>query len=69
MESFARLRLESRLEALCEKGCRQVCRDIALLEGGGNLPETRDLSTAEKHWLLAELRQIMAVYQGRCTLD
>jgi hypothetical protein len=62
-------RLEARLEALCEKGCRLVWGDIAALERGEALPETRDLTPAEVRWLLAELKQVMAVYGARCSAD
>jgi hypothetical protein len=58
--------LEARLETLCQKGCRQVWGDIAALEHGGALPETRDLTPGEVRWLLAELKQVMAVYGDRC---
>ena len=59
--------LEARLEALCQKGCRQVWGDIAALERGDPLPETRDLTLGEVRWLLAELKQVMAVYGARCS--
>jgi hypothetical protein len=58
--------IEARLEALCQKGCRQVWGDIAALERGDPLPETRDLTPGEMRWLLAELKQVMAVYGDRC---
>lgn len=59
--------LEARLEAMCQKGCRLVWGDIAALERGDPLPETHDLTPAEVHWLLAELKQVMSVYGARCT--
>lgn len=61
--------LEARLETLCEKGCRHVWGDIAVLERGESLPETRDLTPPEVRWLLAELKQVMAVYGARCSAD
>jgi hypothetical protein len=67
VESFEKLRLEARLESLCEKGCRHVWRDIEALERGDELTETKGLSPAERRWLLAELKQIMAVYGDRCS--
>jgi hypothetical protein len=67
VQSFEKLRLEARLESLCEKGCRHVWRDIEALERGDVLIETQDLSPAERRWLLAELKQIMAVYGDRCS--
>ena len=68
VESFEKFRLEARLESLCEKGCRQVWRDIQILERGDDLKEIQDLSAAERRWLLTELKQIMAVYGGRCSV-
>lgn len=67
MHSFDKLRLEARLETLCEKGCREVWRDIDVLERGDALSETRDLTEEERRWLLAELKQIMSVYRDRCS--
>jgi hypothetical protein len=61
--------VEARLESLCEKGCRRVWGDIAALERGESLPETRDLTPPEVRWLLAELKQVMAVYGARCSAD
>jgi hypothetical protein len=46
-----------------------VWQDIAALERGEDLQETRDLSAAERNWLLAELKQIMSVYDGRCAVE
>jgi hypothetical protein len=66
---FDRYRLESRLEALCEKGCRRVWQDIDALERGEDLPETRGLSAEERRLLLQELKQVMAVYAGRCSVS
>lgn len=60
--------LEARLETLCAKGCRQVRRDILALEAGAELPETQGLTSDERAWLLAELKQIMAVYGDSCRL-
>lgn len=69
MDTFEKYRLESRLEALCEKGCRRVWQDIDALERGEDLPETRGLSVAECRALLRELKQVMAVYANRCSAD
>jgi hypothetical protein len=69
VESFEKVRLEARLESLCEKGCRYVWKDIDALERGEELKETRDLSPAERRWLLAELKLIMSVYSERCSVD
>jgi hypothetical protein len=57
------------VETLCHKGCRQVWRKIEALEQGRDLPETQDLTPEERAEVLAELKDIMAVYGGRCSLD
>jgi hypothetical protein len=59
-------RVEARVEAVCQKGCRQVRLDIATLERGGEIPEASGLAPDERRRLLAELRQIMAVYGNAC---
>jgi hypothetical protein len=69
VESYEKLRLEARLESLCEKGCRHVWHDIDALERGQELKETKGLNDTERRWLLAELKQIMAVYGDRCSTD
>jgi len=61
--------LEARLEMLCQKGCQRVWHDIEALEAGQDLPETRGLDPDQCRWLLAELKQIMAVYSDRCSVD
>lgn len=69
VQSAEKYRLEARLEAVCEKGCRHVWHDIDALERGEDLRETKDLTDEERRWLLAELKQIMAVYGDRCSVD
>jgi hypothetical protein len=54
------------IELLCHKGCRALWQDIAVLDRGQELPETQELSTAERELLLRELKAIMAVYAGSC---
>ncbi len=61
--------LEVRVETICERGCRQVWDAIDALEQGRELAETADLSRAERAWVLAELKTVMAVYGERCRLD
>ena len=53
VDSYEKLRLESRLESLCEKGCRHVWQDIDALERGEDLAETQGLTPAERRWLLS----------------
>jgi hypothetical protein len=64
-----RERIDARVEAICLKGCRQVRRDIALLESGSPIPEVQGLAFNERRLLLAELKQIMAVYGDSCRID
>jgi hypothetical protein len=61
--------LEVRVEVICERGCRLVRAAIDTLEQGQDLPETEDLSAAERAWVLAELKSIMAVYGDSCRVD
>lgn len=68
MQSADHPLVEARLEAICQKGCRTVQLDIARIEQGDELPETRGLTAAERLLLLAELKQIMAVYGDSCPL-
>ena len=60
-------RIEQCVERLCEKGCRAVWADIAALEAGEPLAETRHLDAQEVGAVVSELREIMAVYAGSCT--
>jgi hypothetical protein len=59
-------RVEHAVEALCHRGCRAVWEIIDTLENGGEVPETIDLTGAEVDAVIAELRAIMAVYEGSC---
>ncbi|EGV18917.1 hypothetical protein [Thiocapsa marina] len=68
MQTLEQCRVDARIEAVCSKGCRQVRQDIAALEAGAELPETRDLTEEERNILLRELKQIMAVYGDACRL-
>jgi hypothetical protein len=61
--------LEVRVETICERGCRGVWDAIDTLEHGDDLPETADLASPERAWVLAELKTVMAVYGERCRLD
>ncbi|NEX21678.1 hypothetical protein G3480_15390 [Thiorhodococcus mannitoliphagus] len=62
-------RVEACVEILCSRGCRQVRLDIAALQAGKDLPETRELSAEQKARLLIELEQIMSVYGDSCRFD
>ncbi len=58
--------VEQCVEQLCRKGCRAVWADIDALESGVTLPEVRGLSAAEIAAVIAELKAVMAVYEGTC---
>ncbi|NCA69664.1 MAG: hypothetical protein EOM91_06065 [Sphingobacteriia bacterium] len=62
-------RVDSCIESICARGCASVRRDIATLEAGGDLSETRALTPAERRRLLDELRQIMSVYGDACPVE
>ena len=57
--------VESRVEALCQRGCAEVLQIISALEQGNLISETADLSEEERRAVLAELKTIMAPYRGR----
>ena len=59
-------RVDDCIESLCRKGCSSVRHDIADLEQGRSLPETRDLTAEEALAVLSELKSIMEVYGGVC---
>lgn len=62
-------RVEHSIELLCHKGCRAVWRVIAALERGELLQETQDLNPDEVQEVISELKQIMAVYEGSCSIE
>ena len=62
-------RVEHSVEQLCQKGCRAVWKDIDTLERGESLPETLGLSAAEVRVVVDELKAIMAVYEGTCSVN
>ncbi len=59
-------RIEQSVENVCKKGCKSVWADIDALEEGRRLPETAGLNEGERQAVLAELKAIMAVYEGTC---
>jgi hypothetical protein len=52
------------VELYCRRGCRTVYRVIVALEHGEGLADGPELSEEETRAVLAELKAIMAVYQG-----
>lgn len=60
-----RTKIDHCVETLSHKGCTEVWRIIADLESGKKVAETDSLTPEERQAVLAELKSIMAVYQGR----
>lgn len=69
MQPHASPRIESCIEALCQKGCRAVWGDIARLERGDVPAETAGLNPDEREQVLIELRALMSVYAERCSIE
>lgn len=62
--------MEHCVEVLCDKGCRAVWADIRRIEAGDIVPEIAELSAEERHAVLDELRNVMAVYgPDGCSVD
>jgi len=61
------VRVETCVEALCQRGCREVGAIIVQLDAGEVVEGTDHLNSDERSAVLAELRAIMAVYDGPCT--
>ncbi len=57
------------VEVLCLKGCRALWADIDLMEQGKVLPELQSLDAQQQKQVLKEIKSIMAVYRGSCSLD
>lgn len=57
------------VEILCLKGCRALWADIDLMERGKVLSELQSLDAQQQKQVLMEIKSIMAVYQGSCSLD
>ncbi|WP_456448119.1 hypothetical protein [Thiolapillus sp.] len=56
------------VETLCQKGCKALWTDIALMEDGEVLPELKGLDQDQQKQVLVEIKTIMAVYKGSCSL-
>ncbi len=56
------LKINQRIEAVCEAGCEAVRASIEILEAGHSVALTDDLSPEESQQVLAELKTIMSVY-------
>jgi hypothetical protein len=56
------------VEALCQKGCKALWTDISLMEDGKILRELEGLDKDQRKQVLLEIKTIMAVYEGSCSL-
>jgi len=56
------LKINQRIEAVCEAGCEAVRASILSLEAGHQVALTSDLSPKESQQVLTELKAIMSVY-------
>ncbi len=56
------------VELICNKGCRAVRADIEALEQGRPVAGLGRLPEALRRQVLAELKEIMAVYGDSCRL-
>ena len=61
-------RVERLVEQLCGEGCKAVWGFIDQLEQGEELAQAQGLSEAERASLLLELKSIMSVYAGTCSI-
>jgi len=61
-------RVDRCVEALCQKGCSAVWGEIEALESGVSLPETQGLTPTEVQAVIAELKAVMSVYKGSCSV-
>ena len=58
------LKINQRIEAVCEAGCEAVRASIETLESGNSVALTNDLSPEETQQVLFELKTIMSVYDN-----
>lgn len=59
------LKINQRIEAVCEAGCEAVRASIKTLESGHQVALTNDLSAEESQRVLEELKIIMSVYDNQ----
>ena len=56
------LKINQRIEAVCEAGCEAVRASITSLEAGHQVALTNDLTPEECQQVLIELKSLMSVY-------
>lgn len=58
------MKINQRIEAVCEAGCEAVRASITTLELGQQIALTDDLNAEEREQVLLELKTIMSVYDN-----
>lgn len=58
------LKINQRIEAVCEAGCEAVRASIDTLESGHSVALTDDLSPEECQQILTELKSLMSIYNS-----
>ena len=58
------LKVNQRIEAVCEAGCEAVRASINTIESGHQIALTNDLSPEECQQILIELKSLMSVYDN-----
>ena len=59
--------VEEQVEYICEKGCRMVRKTIDDFDHGEFAADLHHLSDEERHHVIAELKDIMSVYEANGT--
>jgi hypothetical protein len=57
------------IEQVCQKGCSSVWSDIEALEAGRAIPEAEGLDEGQRAVVLVELKSVMSVYEGTCSVS
>ena len=57
------------IEQVCQKGCSLVWSDIEALESGRAIPEAEGLDEGQRAAVLVELKSVMSVYEGTCSVS
>lgn len=58
------LKINQRIESVCEAGCEAVRASIETLEAGHHVALTNDLNPEECQQVLVELKSLMSVYDN-----
>ncbi|WP_419609467.1 hypothetical protein [Thiolapillus sp.] len=61
--------MDQAVETLCLKGCKALWADLERMEEGRVLPELEALDAHQQQQVFKEIKSIMAVYKGSCSLE